>query len=165
MSGENKWQKQLHGFVHPESLIVIGLGNTDRADDGVGIQIVTHLKIHFPEEVFLETEQSVEGLVLDCLEKKSVRSVLFIDAVDFNGKPGQVQIFTADDIEKLTPFMTTHKVPIGFLMGLIQKAGKQPFLLGIQPKSLIWLGDITEEVHKVIDEMTDFLTVLLKNKN
>lgn len=162
MSSEHTWQKQLLQLVHSESLVVIGLGNTDRSDDGIGIEIGANLKTRFPEKVFLETEQSVEGLVLECLENNSIKSILFIDAVDFNGKPGQVQLFTADDADKFLPSLSTHKVPIGFLMGLIQRAGKQPLLIGIQPKSLNLLGNITNELLEVINQMTAIFAVLLK---
>ena len=161
MFSEKKFKDKIEQLIDPESLVLIGLGNIDRADDGAGIQIVSKIKARFPEQAFLETEQSVEGLVFDCLENKLVGSVIFIDAVDFKGNPGQVEIFTTDDIERFSPAISTHKVPIGFLMELIQQSGRQSLLIGIQPKSLVLMGKTTAEIDKVIGQVFQIFNVLL----
>lgn len=153
MSNENKWKEQFREIINPESLIIIGLGNTDRADDGAGIQIVAKIKARFPGKAFSEIEQSVEGLVLECLEDPSIKSILFIDAVDFQGKPGQVRLFGFHDTVQFIPAISTHKVPLTLLMELIEKHEKDAFLLGIQPRSVQLFGKMSDEVQTAIQDL------------
>jgi hydrogenase maturation protease len=157
MSDEEALLNRLSQLVEPESLSIIGLGNSDRADDGAGIQIVTKLKARFFERVFLETEQGVEGLVFDCLENQSIKSVLFIDAVNFQGRAGEIRLFTIHDAGQFVPAISTHKVPLTMLMELIEKHHKNPFLIGIQPKSIELFGKMSSEVAKAVQALDKLL--------
>jgi hydrogenase maturation protease len=161
MSDENAFLNQLGKRIDPDTLIVIGLGNPDRADDGAGIDIVKTLRARFPERVFLETEQGVEGLVLSCLENPSIKAVAFVDAVDFKGKSGQIKLFDSCDASRFIPAISTHKVPLTILMELIEKHQKNPFLIGIQPKSTVLFGDMSDEVKKAIQDLEYILTRFL----
>lgn len=132
--------------------MVIGLGNADRSDDGAGLVIAEKLKARFPERAFSESEKSVEGLVFDVIENPAFDCVLFIDAVNFGESPGTVRLFTAEDIEKFQPDVSTHKVPMSMLMDLLVQNNKKPFLLGIQPGSVKLMGEMSETVKKVISQ-------------
>lgn len=133
-----------------ESLVVIGLGNPDRADDGIGIELVSRLRAHFPEQVFLETEQSVESLVSRFLDKEEIDTIVFVDASDFGGVPGEVKFFKAEDTERFVPAISTHKVPITILMRLIQEKGKIPILLGVQPVSVEFFRKMSSPVKSTL---------------
>ena len=161
MSDEAELLNRLSQLIEPESLAIIGLGNPDRADDGAGIEIVTKLKTRFSERVFLETEQGVEGLVFNCLENRFIKSILFIDAVDFKELPGQVRLFTIHDAAKFIPAVSTHKVPLTILMELIGKHNKNPFLIGIQPKSIELLGEMSSEITEAVQALEELLTEFL----
>ncbi len=164
MSDDDALLIRLSQLIEPESLAIIGLGNPDRADDGAAIQIVTNLRARFSERAFLETEQGVEGIVFDCLKNPSIQSVLFIDAVDFKGRPGQVRLFTIHDAEQFIPAISTHKVPITILMELIGKRNKEPFLIGIQPKSIELFGEMSSEVTEAIKNLDKWLIRFLSKK-
>ena len=135
--------------VSPATLM-IGMGNMDRSDDGAGLKIAEKLKARFPERAFLESEKSVEGLVFDFIENPAFDTILFIDAVNFGEEPGTVRLFTAEDIPKFQPAVSTHKVPMSLLMDLIVQKNKKPLLLGIQPGSVKLMGEMSEAVKKVI---------------
>jgi hydrogenase maturation protease len=153
MFDEDALLKRISQLIEPESVIVIGLGNPDRADDGAGIQIVKNLQTRFSERVFLETEQGVEGIVFDCLENPSIQSVLFIDAVDFKGRPGEIRLFTIHDAGQFIPAISTHKVPLAILMELLENHHKKPYLIGIQPKSIELFGEMSSEVTEAIQDL------------
>src|SRR4030042_252830 len=74
---------------NPGSMIIIGLGNPDRADDGAGIQLAGLLEKRFPDQVFSERERSVEGLVLEHIEAQKTETILFVDAASFSPVPGE----------------------------------------------------------------------------
>lgn len=130
----------------PHSVVIVGLGNLDRADDGLGIALAVRLRDRYPGHVFSEKEKSVEGMVLELLERKDIRVFLFVDATDFGGKPGEVRLFDVEDAERFVPSFSTHKVPISFLMELVKQYGKKPVLLGVQPECLEFLGDMSSSV-------------------
>ena len=145
----------------PESLVLIGMGNLDRSDDGLGIDLVSRLKTQHPDRVFSEHERSVEGIVLELFDRAEFETVLFIDAMDFGGKPGDVKIFSVNDIEKFVPAFSTHKIPISFLMKIIHENGRKPFLLGVQPESLELFGEMSLSVKTTLDRLSEKLTQFL----
>lgn len=157
MSIYQRLLKKFKKIVQSESTVIIGLGNPDRADDGAGMQIVSRLKLHFPERVFLESEKSAESIVLDLLENDKVLHVLFIDATDFGGNPGEARLFDHHDAKKFIPAISTHKVPMTILMDLLVQHHKNPYLLGIQPLNLNLFGELSSEVRKTINELEEFI--------
>ena len=132
--------------THPGAVILVGMGNRDRADDGVGLELAEKLKDRYPNRVFSEQEKSVEGIVFEQVDRKDVETILFIDATDFGGSPGDVQCFKAEDAQRFVPAISTHKVPMTLLMEVIEQHGKRPLLLGIQPESLDFLGPMSPSI-------------------
>ena len=145
--------KKLRTIINSESTIIIGLGNPDRSDDAVGIRFGSRLKSHFPGRVFLETERSSESIVLDLIENETISHVLFVDATDFTGKPGEVRLFNHQDAKHFIPSISTHKVPITLLMDLLIHHHKEPYLLGIQPGNLALFGQMSDENQKTMKEL------------
>ena len=86
--------KLLESIANPNCLVLIGLGNPDRSDDGFGIHLVKRLKDRYPDQVFSEQEKSVEGIVLEILEREEIDTFVFVDATDFGGNPGELELFT-----------------------------------------------------------------------
>ena len=143
--------------------VLVGLGNADRADDGFGLELARRLKGRFPDRVFSEEERSIEGVVLDLVEREDIATVLFVDAVDFGDSPGELSVFDASDVEKFVPSFSTHKVPIALLMGMLIRRGKKPLLLGFQPVSLDVLGEMSPVATKVLDVLEEGLDGFLNS--
>ena len=140
------------------SAAVIGLGNPDRADDAVGILIAARCKTLFPDRVFMETDVSVEGTVLRILENRSIESVWFLDAVDFGGAAGEIRKFDIEDADQFVPAISTHKVPMTLLMNLLKQHGKEAFLLGVQPCTIDFLGEMSGGIKKVVSGVEEYLS-------
>jgi hydrogenase 3 maturation protease len=155
---ENLVLRRLLSSASTKSLVIIGLGNSERGDDGCGLQIASQINAHSPNRAFLETEKSAEGLVLDFIEDESIETILFIDATDFGGKPGEFRLFTAEDAKRFASGISTHKFPITLLMGLIRQGGKTPYLLGIQPGNLDFLGKMSPAVKASTELIVDCWT-------
>lgn len=151
MNNFGEIQKKLDDLIHNKSPALIGLGNADRADDAFGLELVRRLKVNFPDCVFSESESSVEGIVYDFLESEKFDLIIFVDAVNFKGFQGELRIFDINDIDKFVSPISTHKVPMSLLMGLIQEHKKNSFLLGIQPGSVNFLKKMTPGVISSLD--------------
>ena len=143
-------EKELDNLLPNTSPVLVGLGNPDRADDGFGIELVGRLKKSFSDIIFSELEKAVEGIVYDFLESQ-FDVLIFADAVHFKGIPGELKIFKSKDIDRFVSPISTHKVPMSLLMGLIQEGKKSSYLLGVQPGSIEFRGDMTPEVGSSID--------------
>jgi hydrogenase maturation protease len=122
--------------------VFIGLGNVDRGDDAVGIRFAADLGRINPKRFFSE-EHGLEENVLDILNRKDADTVIFVDACDMGAKPGDIGFLRIEDVGES---ISTHKVPLSVLMALVRKGGKEPFLLGIQPKTLEFEDDLSDEV-------------------
>ena len=134
----------------------IGLGNKDRADDGVGLLIVNRLKENH-KNAWTE-EEGLEEVVLSLMKDNTIDEVVFIDAVDFDGDPGQIDIFTSDEVPLLE--LSTHKAPLGTLMALLEKKGKTTYLIGIQPASIEFNQEIHPYVYNSASEIIQYLSKL-----
>jgi hydrogenase 3 maturation protease len=141
---------RVRDLIRSEKTLVIGIGNTDRADDGAGIKIVDSWKARLKKRAFLEPETPAEIVVSDHLADPLVDALVFVDAADFGGKPGEVRLFGSEDADGMPIPASTHKIPLGLLFGLIRQKGKAAYLLGIQPKSLEWIGEMSEEVRETV---------------
>ena len=155
------WPARLCKAADPKSWILIGLGNQDRADDGFGIVLAEALIADFPDRVFSEDRRSAEGVVLDVCDNPFIRAVLFLDAADFGGRPGDVRLFSSENLSDFVPALSTHKVPISILFGLLSTRGKHPFLLGVQPGSLDFLGLMSDPVQKTVETLTGMIRDVL----
>ena len=153
MTPRDKDLEPVFEFLLKESVAVIGLGNPDRADDGVGIVLASILKTHFPDRIFLETERHVEQLVLDLIENPNIKTILFVDAVDFGGPGGTIKQFGVEESRRFMPSVSTHRVPIGFLMHLLTQEGKIAYLIGVQPESLELMGEMSPSVEKTVSKI------------
>jgi hydrogenase maturation protease len=85
------------------SIVVIGVGNDYRSDDGVGIVITRRLRAQLPAEINI-IEASGEGVsLLDAWQ--GATSVILLDAVCSSGRAGTVYRFDA----------STEPIPSAFL--------------------------------------------------
>ncbi len=138
----------LKKIIHKLDYVVIGLGNTDRADDGWAIDFVKELNRYLPKEK-CRTEEEGDPLeiVLDIVEERmQAEVVIFSDAVDFEGKPGEFRIFSLDDLPDIA--LSTHKVPLKTIMALLEKQGKECILLGLQPTRLNYDLPLSRQVEE-----------------
>lgn len=79
---------------HVEAL-VIGIGNTDRGDDGAGIAVARHLRAVLPSPVPV-VEQSREGTELIALWRTTNAFIVYvIDAMSSGLPPGTVRQYAA----------------------------------------------------------------------
>lgn len=82
------------GFSRPDPpLLVIGLGNPDRGDDGAGVAVVRLLGGHVDPAVRLIEMPSNVSRLLDCWG--AFEAVVLVDATSSGAPPGTVRRFDA----------------------------------------------------------------------
>ncbi len=121
----------------PDRLAIIGLGNTLRRDDGIGIHVLALLqeKLKNQNISLLNFGIASYGLVNDI---NNFNKVLLIDAIDADLKPATLRIFKLDEASYQTreKKVSSHELSLGDLLNLYKALGisSEVQIAGIQVK-------------------------------
>ena len=139
-------------------LLVLGLGNPLRGDDGVGPRVVELLK---REGLPAGTEALDAGAagfdLLDLLAGSralggdSPQRVIIVDAADVGLEAGQFARFTPDEVELrgAAEKPASHQAGLAEVLALARALGRtlpEIVIFGVQPGSLEWGAGLTAEV-------------------
>jgi len=122
---------------------LVGVGNEVFGDDGVGPWVAQQLEQAGAQEV-VDSGTTPE---LDTWRIREIApdTVLFVDAVDFGGSPGEV-VFLEPAALRRTGF-DTHRPPLKLTMQYLeQDLNCKCFLLAIQPKDTRYESPMCNEV-------------------
>ncbi len=81
-------------------IVVVGIGNLIKTDDGVGVHAVRYLEGKVPEGVELVEGSIYCADLFNIIEGK--RKAIFIDAIDAGEEPGAIFRFTPDEVKQKT---------------------------------------------------------------
>jgi hydrogenase maturation protease len=113
----------------PSPILVIGIGNEYRSDDGVGLVVARELRArNLPNTQIIE--RSGDGATLmEAWETASV--VILIDATSSGSKPGTIYRFDAatQSIPTGLSFHSTHAFSVAEAIGLARTLNQLPPLL------------------------------------
>ena len=139
-------------------VIVLGVGNTMRADDGAGCLIARRLAETYPERAF-DVGQTPENYV-GPIRRARAGTLLFVDAADFEGAPGEIRLVTPDDIGGL--MIGTHSAPLKlFMKALSEDMRCRSELIAIQASGTALGGELSAEVAVAVEVVTDVLLRIL----
>ncbi|MBC8450977.1 hydrogenase maturation protease [bacterium] len=139
-------------------VIVLGVGNTMRADDGAGCLVAARLAETYPERAF-DVGQTPENYV-GPIRRAEAGTLIVVDAADFDGAPGEIRLVTPDDIGGL--MIGTHAAPLGlFMRALSEDTRCRAELVAIQAANTTLDGELTAEVALAIGAVTDVLLQIL----
>jgi len=151
-----------------KKICVIGVGNPLRRDDGVGLVLLDKLIIKKNElPKGLEFFDGGTGGLNIIHIFPDFNTVVFLDAVNFNGKTGESRLIKIDDIKRKndTYFSSTHSIDILKAVEISEKMGEKPeniFIFAVQPSDVSFGNSITEELSGKIDSIFENL---IKNLN
>ena len=142
-------------------VIVLGIGNTLRSDDGAGSVLASRIKGKVPFVVF-DASVSPENY-LEKIIKEKPDTVVIIDAVDFGAKPGEFKFLEAQEIKTVNLF-ATHNASISLTINYLQNNLKADIIiLIIQPKSINFGDKLSREVADTLDELEGWFSRLTRS--
>ncbi|MFP4050630.1 MAG: hydrogenase maturation protease [Thermoplasmata archaeon] len=148
-----------------EDIGIIGLGNPLNGDDGIGIVLIHEIE---KRDLFLNVftfDAGTGGMkVLHLL--KDFDKVIIIDAVYFNGEPGDFVFFEPDEVRSINIPKTTHDSNLFEVLELSENLGEIPaevIIMGIQPKNSDIGEGLSDEVKNNIESMLNSLKKKIKN--
>jgi len=130
---------ELSALVRERSVVIMGVGNELRGDDGFGVILAERLEGRVPQPIFVTFDLPEDYAVKAADLHPDV--VLVLDAADFGGGPGAARLIRAQDIPP-TPGVT-HRPSLEMLARFLElDAGAQTWVLGVQPEmDRVGLGD------------------------
>jgi hydrogenase 3 maturation protease len=159
---EEDLRARLEEVAGRRKVYVLGLGNTDRADDGAGVIVAEALKKPFPSHSYSEHD-GVEGTVLDLSERAEDLVVLFVDAANLGLRPGSVRVVEKEDIKQTE--ITTHRVTVALMASMLERAGKRSAVVCIQPKVIAFRQSISEPVAKAVESLIRVLEQVMGSRS
>ncbi len=132
-----------------------------RGDDAAGPEVVRRVGETFPECCLDcgEVPQNYLGLI----KQRSPDLLLFVDAVDFGGHPGETRLCDWSSLRLYG--WDTHRFPLRALADyLAQDAGVQVRLLGIQPASILLGSQMTQAVAAAVEQASRAITAALREQ-
>jgi hydrogenase 3 maturation protease len=143
-------------------VVVVGIGNTLRADDGAGSLVAERLRERYPDVVF-DAAQAPENYLAP-IRRADPDVVVLVDAADFGGSPGEVRAATADDVEGL--MMGTHAAPLSMFMKVLgHETGADVRLVAVQAATTTLGADMTREVVDAVEYLVSQLEKLLDGRS
>ena len=138
--------------------LVLGIGNTLLADEGIGIHIIQHLeKFHHdqPDTDYLDggtLSFTLAGPIEDA------DHLIVVDAAELKSAPGTVRTFIGKDMDDFlgqNNKRSLHEVGLIDLLTIAQLTEKLPqkrALIGVQPEKIDWGDEPTQMVKDSIPE-------------
>jgi len=130
-------------------VLILGVGNPLRGDDGAGPYLVEQLKGRV-NATLLDCEEVPENFLGQIAESQP-SSVLIIDAIDFGMNPGAAALFEEDQLPTGRGLSTHHSSLQLFIKWVKAETGAQVFVLGIQPGSIEFGNEMSPEVKETVD--------------
>ena len=139
---------ELRQRVKNKKVLLLGVGNRLRGDDGVGPHLIERLqdKINIP----LIDASDVPENYLGPIEASGANLVLIVDAADFGASPGEMALIGLNQLKDIS--LSTHTANLSLLFQVIP-ADKRPetLLVALQPGSTAAGRGLSEVVSDSLD--------------
>ncbi len=129
---------------------IVGIGNIIRGDDGLGPKLIELLKARPIKADLFDCGTAPENYIFPILATLC-DTVVLVDAADMKLKPGDMKIFSLDEISNVS--FSTHN-PSPRLFADLLKTGRDGlniFVVSIQPKTTSLGAGLSEEVLKALE--------------
>ena len=156
MKAADLFRRTLKGKV-----VIVGVGNILRGDDGLGPMLVERLK---PEvrALCIDAGSTLENY-LGKIIKAQPDTVLLIDAMHLGLEPGAYEMLEAALIEP--GGLSTHDMSPRLLIDLlIERIKGKIFLLGIQPECLSLGNGLSFRIRETLQELEQRIIGVLAKK-
>ena len=148
-------------------VLVIGVGNVFRSDDGVGVAVASRLRSHrIPGSVEVVEGGADPFGLMEPLAR--AERVILIDAVSMGAPPGTIRVFSGDRVESglrsCSPVLHTfHLVDV---IGIAARLGSRPAItiVGIQPYSTDFGDRLTRSMEAKVPALVETVLRLVEER-
>jgi hydrogenase 3 maturation protease len=131
-------------------VVMLCVGNRERGDDGVGPFFADAIKGKVSYEV-IDAGVSPENYT-GVITKLNPDTIIIIDGIYFEGKPGQMRLFSGDELR--SGKISTHDVSLKLLIEYLKSSIKADiYVVGIRPESNKYGNGLSEPVEKAVKKL------------
>lgn len=135
-------------------VVIVGMGNTLRRDDGFGPALVERLKAS-RGLVCIDAGSSPETYAGKIIKERP-DTILVVDVLHSDLEPGEYDILRSSEIIK-SGFSTHDISPRMFLEYLKEETGADIYMLGVQPQDVSFGEGISERLKKSLEEIVKLI--------
>ena len=151
MSFELQLNEFLKGY---EKLLILGVGNELKRDDGVGPFIVDNLDEK--DNVICINAKTVPENFTGKIRKEQPSHVIIVDACLMGGEAGDIKIVDKDDFVNIG--ISTHSMSLSYFVKYLEWDNDFKIIfVGIEPETMDWGEKPTEQVEKTAYYFIDLL--------
>ncbi|OWT33745.1 hydrogenase maturation peptidase HycI [Methanobrevibacter sp. 87.7] len=145
-------------------LVILGIGNDIRGDDGLGQYIVNKLDEDIDDDnIEIINAKTVPENFTGKIRSIDPSHILIIDAVIMDEEPGKIRLVNKEEVSSVS--ISTHSMSLSYLVNYLEI--KKPYnilFIGIQPENMD-LGELslTDSCKKSSDEIINILETVLND--
>mgnify|MGYP000924397529 CR=1 FL=1 len=147
-----------------KKVVILGIGNEIKSDDGLGPVIVKKLSELFKDNLSVVCFDggTVPENYTGSIRKENPTHIILIDAVQMKKVPGYIRVVKKDEIANYN--ISTHAMPVSFLIKYMETTiHAEIILVGVQPKSMELNEKISREVKDSIDKVVHTIEKVLNH--
>ena len=145
--------------VYQKRVLILGVGNTLRGDDGAGPALIERLQGKV-QATLIDAGEVPENFI-GPIEAARPQSIVIVDAADIGASAGDVALLEIDQIAEIG--LTTHNASLALLTRLLQSSTQADvFLLGIQPEAISFGIPLSVRVDQTLQSLEQLFRDLLK---
>lgn len=171
-------ENQVRDFLKgASSLVILGIGNDIRGDDGLGPYIIEELSRKKEE---IQENSDIDSIFdLDCLflinggsvpenftskiKSYDPSHIILIDASLMNKESGDIEIVNKENISNVS--ISTHSMSLAYLIKFLEL--EKPFeilFIGIEPEIMDLSFELSEKIQKASDDLVEILFSVILDK-
>ena len=131
-----------------EKLLILGVGNELKCDDGVGPFIIKKLEKELSEDnIVLINGETVPENFTGKIKKDNPSHIIILDACLMDEEPGTVKVVNSENFINIG--ISTHSMSLSyFVKYLTREHDFKIIFIGIEPESMDYNENLTEVVEK-----------------
>jgi len=166
--------ENLNNFLNNiDKLLIMGVGNTLKGDDGVGIEFIHNLINYYSNKYNISNNKEINkinnkivflncGVVpenfTDVIKKENPSHIIIYDAALMGEIPGTLKIIKLDNISSVG--FSTHALPMNIIIKYINSfIDTQILIIGIEPEQLEFGNKLSKKIYKKNEK---FIKLIIK---
>ena len=153
------FESELKEFIKDyEKLILLGVGNILKKDDGAGPYIIS--KLEEKENILLIDGQTMPENFTGLIRKANPSHLLIIDACLMNEEPGTIKLVNREDFVNIG--ISTHSMSLNYFVKYLERDLPVKVVnICIQPESMDFGEDLTLKVYNNCNEFINLMKEIL----
>ncbi len=143
-----------------KKLVIMGIGNDIRGDDGIGPYIVENIKHLESSNVSILNVTTAPENFTGKIRKIDPTHIIIVDAVIMNEGPGKIKIVKKEEVAGVS--ISTHSMSLSYLVNYLELEKPYNILfIGIEPESMELGQGLSPLVKSSSDEIINIFTEIL----